>query len=308
MKSWPHLLFLFWILLLPEYGCAQNYWKSPPLYDYGNALKRKFIITTPGYMGPNALPVPEVKKGLVEDNFYVTAGSEVHIGEGDFTRNAYAKIYYPVVPGKVAFEVYGLPYEVYTLTEQTKQERRILDVNSSGHTWGDYYFSTIIQLTKDKPVIPDLTLAFSCKTASGGSILNARFTDAPAYFFDLSFGKDLKIPITVVKRFRVYGTGGFYVWQTNSDHHPQDDAVLYGLGMETQLRKWRFNQVLAGYNGYLDMRDRPSVIRFQATRQQPLFSYGLEYQVGLRDYQFSSFKFLVTFFLLRNKIKPLKPE
>ena len=309
MQRWRLLLFISWILSLPQTVFAQNYWKLPPLYDYGNALKRKFIITTPGYMGPNALPVPEIRKGLVEDNMYVKAGGETHFGEGDFTRNVYAKVYYPVVPGKVAIEVYGIPYEVYDLTEETKKERRILDVNCSGHTWGDYYFSTIIQLTKNKPVLPDMALAFSCKTASGKSILNARYTDAPAYFFDVSFGKDLQLPVTGIDKFRIYGTAGFYVWQTNSDQHPQDDAFLYGLGCETQLGKWRFNQVLAGYNGYLEMGDRPSVFRSQITRQQSFFNYSLEYQLGLRDYQFSSFKLCVAFFPFRSKPEEQnKPE
>ena len=298
-KSWI-LIWLFIFSSLPE-TIAQNYWKSPPLYDYGNALKRKFIITTPGNMGPNALPVPEIKKGLVGNSMYVKAGGELHFGKGDFTRNAVASLYYPVVPGKVAVEVYGIPYEAYTLSESIKKERRILDVNCEGHTWGDYYFGTIIQVLKDHQKLPDLALALTCKTASGGSLLNARFTDAPAYFFDLSLGRDLLLNHGKIDKLRLYGSGGLYVWQTNSDYHPQDDAILYGLGCETQLGNLRLNQVLAGYHGYLDMRDKPMVIRNQVSWQFPHFNYSLEYQAGLNDYNYNSLKLTVSYFPFRNK-------
>ena len=307
MKSWRYLLFISWLYFLPATGCAQNYWKQTPLYDYGNTLKRKFIITTPGNMGPNALPVPEIKKGLVGKNLYVKAGGELHFGQGDFTRNVTAAFYYPVVPEKVAVEIYGIPYEKYTVNERLKRERRILDENCEGHTWGDYYVGTTLQLLKDHASIPDMALAFTFKTASGNSLLNARFTDAPAYFFDLSMGRGFTLNHPQFRKLRLYGTGGFYVWQTNSDQHPQDDAFLYGLGCETEFGNWRLNQVFAGYNGYLNMRDRPSVFRFQVLRQQTLFNYTLEYQAGLNDFNYHSLKFGVAYFPFR-KPKESLPE
>src|SRR6478735_1334132 len=225
MKIGCFLLFFFGILGSWQRVSAQNYWKTPPLWDYGNALTRKFIITTPGYMGPNALPVPEIKKGVVGNNFYLKAGGEVQFGNGDLTRNTTAALYYPIVPGKVAVELYGIPYEAYTLTEGIKQKRRILDQNNAGHVWGDYYVGTILQVVKDKVYLPDIALAFTLKTASGNHLLNARFTDAPAYFFDLSFGKEFRFKRSaLIQSARIYGSGGLYIWQTNSDNYPQDDA------------------------------------------------------------------------------------
>lgn len=285
---------------------AQNYWQLPALSDYGNTLKRKYIITTPGNMGPNALPVPELRKGLVGDYFYFRAGGELHFGNGDFTRNLTTDFYYPVVPGKVAVELYAIPYEAYTVTDALKEKRRILDENNAGHAWGDYYISTIIQVAKDKVYLPDVTLAFTFKTASGNHLLNARFTDAPAYYFDLAFGKDIKFnQASWFQKLRIYGCGGLYIWQTNNEVHPQDDAILYGLGYDLQAKKWNLSQRFGGYYGYLNLRDRPQVLRNQLTWQQTRLYYFFEYEAGLHDFDFRSFKAGITVFPFRKKVETL---
>lgn len=283
---------------------AQDYWlQEPPPYA-SSSVHEKYIITMPGYMGPNALPVPEIKKGLVEEAGFLQLSTEYHLGDGDRTFNTFAKAYLPLVHRRVAIELYGVPYEYFRLQEQTRFSRRARD--RSGHTWGDFYFGTIIQLLKDKPVFPDMALSLSCKTAYGNNLVNARFTDAPAYFFDLSFGKNLKPGQLLFRNTRLYGTAGFYVWQTNSAIHRQNDAFLYGLGLETRYQQWNINQAIGGYIGYLDLQDRPGVYRLQLTRQQPRLHYRLEYQAGLHNFSYHSFKLsvLVYFKFLKQLPKP----
>jgi hypothetical protein len=307
MKPGRLTLIFFWLLLWAPSILAQtkaiyrNYWDQVPLKGMGNTLNKKYIITTPGYMGPNALPVPDIKKGLVENEMYFRMGGEVHFGKGDHTENLQAKFYYPIVPGKIAMELYGVPYEYFTLNDEIKQFRRIQDSASTGHTWGDVYFGTVIQVIKDKHAWPDLALTLTCKTASGNNLILARFTDSPGYFFDMSMGKN--IPVKGKQWLRLYGAAGFYVWQTNSDSHRQDDALMYGLGAQATFKYWQINNVWAGYNGYLHYRDKPMVYRFQLTRRQQRFQYYFEYQAGLHNFNYNSFKLGATYLISLNTPK-----
>jgi hypothetical protein len=294
------ILLLLW---LAPAALAQNYWKLTPNIGLGNTVREKYIITTPGYMGPNALPIPEVNKGLVNPNTNFKVSAETHNGKGDNTQNMYAQIYYSVVPGKIAIKLYGVPIEHFSLTDNAKQNRRILNSKNTGYTIGDLYFSSELQLIKSSRFFPDAVLTLTCKTASGNNLRLARFTDAPAYSFDVAFGKDLNIPVKGFKAARIYGSGGFFAWQTNSDIHRQDDAMSYGVGLETNYLQWKLNQVFAGYIGYINLRDKPSVYRLQLARQEKHFNYGLEFQYGLTDFNYTTYKVSVTCYPFRKDLE-----
>jgi len=43
-----------------------NWWNEKHGWEPGMPSWRSFLHITPGYLGPNALPVPDVKKGVVQ--------------------------------------------------------------------------------------------------------------------------------------------------------------------------------------------------------------------------------------------------
>ena len=68
---------------------------------------------------------------------------------------------------------------------------------------------------------------------AASSLGMARYTDAPAYYFDLSFGKP------ILPGIKWTGMLGFYSRQIISDRHGQNDAFLFGTGAELYTRSLR---------------------------------------------------------------------
>jgi hypothetical protein len=116
-----------------------------------------------------------------------------------------------------------------------------------GYAIGDFYFSTLIQLSKDRK-FPNTMLRLATKTASGNQLEGARYTDSPGYFFDLSFSKELAK--TESGMFRPFGLAGFYTWQTNDELNLQNDAFLYALGADYERNSMMFSASWSGYSGY----------------------------------------------------------
>jgi hypothetical protein len=83
---------------------------------------------------------------------------------------------------------------------------------------------------------------------------SARYTDAPGYHFDFSFGKFLSTD----KKWKLAVMAGFYVWQLNTSG--QDDAVLYGGGLEYNDKSWQYRLHCRGYSGYRNNGDRPVIL------------------------------------------------
>ena len=87
------------------------------------------------------------------------------------------------------------------------------------------------QILKNKKWV-DLLISANIKTASGGRLCDARFTDAASYWFDLTAGKDLYTNPAGTFSLRAQAMAGFYCWMTNSIQNRQNDALCYGLGLQ----------------------------------------------------------------------------
>jgi len=68
---------------------------------------RNWMKITPGYFGPNALPVPEVKKGIVSEGSNLEIGADFHFQQGDPTQDISGKYYRSFCENKIAIEIYG---------------------------------------------------------------------------------------------------------------------------------------------------------------------------------------------------------
>lgn len=249
---------------------------------------RSFIHITPGYLGPNALPVPDVKKGIVPVGTNLEFGLDFHFQQGDPTQNIFAKYYRSFAGDKIAIELYGVVLEHYAMSESIRDTRRARDFDGKGYAIGDLYFSTLIQLVKDRK-FPDTMFRMAGRTASGGHLDAARYSDSPGYFFDFSFSKEYAGQNEKMS-FMPFASFGFYSWQTNDDMNLQNDTYMYGVGADLKASGWSVSNSLSGYSGYKKERDRPMVYTLDLSHKLKKQTIRLQYLHGLRDWNYRTVK------------------
>ncbi|MCF8298328.1 MAG: hypothetical protein K9J13_12350, partial [Saprospiraceae bacterium] len=248
----------------------------------------QYLTVSPDYFGPNALPVPEIANGKIKDKLEFENGLYQHFSKGDYTANCFSHLSIPIEE-KVVIESYMVPVEYFKFDTLIRDKRATREIDGEGFASGDVYFGTRIQIIENHKKLPDIALGLSFKTASGSQLRNARYTDTPGYFFDLSFGKDLKTNKKLFENLRVYGVLGFYSWQTYMENNQQNDAILYGGGFEMEFSKLKINNSLGGYYGYLNNGDRPMVYHFDLlTSIHNSFMYKLSYQYGINDFPYQT--------------------
>ncbi len=253
-------------------------------------------------MGPNALPVPEIGRGVMDNELRLELGGQAHFG-GDNTQNIYAQLNYVLAKDVVALKLYWYPLEHFNVDDATRDERRLGPAyyEAEGLAKGDAYFGAEIQLVKDKK-FPDLLMRAFTKSATGSEANGARYTDSPGYFFDLSFGKTLMLNQEKEISVRPYGMFGFYSWQTYDDTHPQNDAPLYGIGADLDTKALRLSTSLGGYSGWKNNGDKPLVYRAEILKKNKKFDFLLQYQYGIQDFPYQSIKFSVQYHIVQTWI------
>ncbi len=286
------ILIMVVLLFLSDLSFSQDYtwWNNKHNWD-GVTHWSDYIITQPAYMGPNALPVPDINNGSFEHKAYLKFSLEKHSGKGDQTENIYLELFSSFYNDKVGLKVYVVPIEHFKMDTITRDMRRARSYSGEGYTGGDIYISTYFQIIRDKIGYPDILLTLNLKTASGRDLENARYTDSSGYFFDLSFGKSIRVRKQLVQLARFYTMIGFYCWQMQGAGQFQNDAFLYGVGADMQLAKLSIKNSLGGYIGYKNNGDRPMVFRLQfQSRYDGLNNYELSLQQGLYDFEYFSIR------------------
>ena len=276
--------------LYPLLGFSEDWtwWNVKHNWQPGMRDWRGLMHITPGYLGPNALPVPNVKKGVVPSGTNVELGLDFHFRKDDPTQDLFAKYYRSFADDKIAIELYGVVLEHYAMSDSIRDERIARDFDGKGIAIGDFYFSTLLQLIKGKK-FPDTMLRLAGRTASGGKLEGARYSDSPGYFLDLSFSKEYS-RINEKMSFRPFASGGFYSWQTNDDLNLQNDALMYGVGADLKWSHWSVSNSLSGYSGYKKERDKPMVYTFDMNRTFNKHTLRLQYIYGLRDWNYQTIK------------------
>jgi len=284
-------------LLLPHLGfCAEDYswWNSKHEWD-GVTSWTNYLIVSPSYLGPNALPVPEIHKGRLPGTRFLELGIDGHYSKGDQTGNIYSEAFFPLFSQRAGLGISYIPVEFYNTDTLTRDLRRSREYDARGISKGDVYFSTYIHLVREKGNIPDVLVTLNLKTASGTKFYGARHTDGPGYWFDISAGKTLVKREGVLKSLRTYLQAGFYVFQTNLENHKQNDAFQYGAGVDLEFGKFRMEHQLGGYAGYLGNGDKPMVYRLNmALLTSSNLQLNLRFQHGLMDFPYSSLRLSTT--------------
>lgn len=247
----------------------------------------QYMTMSTSFMGPNSLPVPEVANGRIDSLMELEVAGEYHFSNGDKTKDFYTRGFLPLYDNRVAILIDVIPYEWFKTDAITRDLRAARTKSGKGGAGGDIYFSTFFQVIKDKHNFPDILFQATFRLASGTNLHNARYTDGPGYFFDISAGKNIFLNKKIL---RLYGMAGFYAYQTFDLQHLQNDCFLYGAGADLSNSKFTLSQSIGGYNGYLNIGDKPIVYRASIRLKQKYFDWKVSYQWGIHDYDFQRFR------------------
>jgi hypothetical protein len=285
-----HLLILFLLIaffrgMSQQGNTGYKWWNDLHGWEEGDPGWRNWMKITPGYMGPNALPVPHIQKGYLRSMTEIEIAFSNHFHREDPTQDISGYIYIPFANNRIALEFYGVIIEKYAFSDRIRNERMARDENGRGTAMGDLYFSTLVQLVRDRK-FPNTVLRMATKTTSGNNLEAARYTDHPAYFFDLSFSKN--IGNEAGGMFRPFAMAGFYNWQTNDDLNLQNDALLYGAGTDFVRGGWLFSASWSGYSGYKNERDKPMQLQFELRKGFSENEFRIQYVHGLRHWEYKT--------------------
>ncbi len=296
------------MLLFPIGLLAQNKYFPPDPYIQPDNLKNwsRYQIVSPGYFGPNALPVPLLHEAIIPTKFYWSGSFEYYSGKGDKTQDFSMHFIIPVAKGRVGLEFQYVPVEFFSMDSAASVHNRTETGKAVvGKAFGDIYFGTIIQLVRNHAYLPDISIAMSCRTASGTNRANARYTDAPGYHLDASIGDSYGNNKGYFRHVRWYAEIGFYCWQTNLNNYPQNDALLYGCGINFDFKDFFVNQSFRGYSGYMKNGDQPMVYRADVGIKMGEAAFVVGYEKGLKDFLFQSFRAGFQIGLTKRMVKTL---
>jgi hypothetical protein len=266
------------LVLMGIFGCFS------PAYAQSDDWreKTKLLVYAPRYFGPNAFPLPELHSGRVGDRYEVEVRGEYHYYTGDRTKDVYARLFVPFAGGRAGLEVSGVIREYYVTSEETKEERHAADTRPPIPCYGDVIIRSFYQLVKSDRWC-DLMLGSSLKTASGGRLCDARYTDAATYWFDLTAGRDLVRNAEHSAFLRLQGMVGFYCWMTNDLVHRQNDATLYGAGLSAGYRNVLLTCDYSGFNGYRNRGDHTASLRYKFNYEYRKNILSLRFRHGVKD-------------------------
>ena len=253
---------------------------------------RSYLAIEPGSLGPNGLPVMPSLRGRVDSVASFSVSSNLHTAPGDQAVDISLEGRYSF-GSRASLRVRYIAVEWFEMSRQLALERNVLSDSLSGVAFGDVYVDGLFQVIKGHRSLPDATLAVRVKTASGTDLESMRFSDTPGYAFSASFGKNLPLA-GASNELRLYGSGGFYVWQRFNIQTPQNDAYTYSLGAELHNRYVVAFAEWAGYSGWADRLDQPMVVRGGVHTVGPL-SAGLLLSQGLRHYPYFSLGVSLTY-------------
>lgn len=273
-----------------------DWWNEKHNWD-GTTHWTQYLTLSPAFMGPNALPVPEFKNGIIYDKLNLEVSGDAHFSKGDKTQNLFTKLFIPLYENRVAFELRWVPIERFKTDTITRDLRVSRGRSGEGTATGDVYISTQFQLLKDHKKLPDILFSVNLKTTSGSKLTELRTTDTHGFWLDLSVGKDIQINGNLIKSVRPHFMGGFYGYQTLSLDQWQNDAPLYSVGLDLNIAdKFTFKQGIGGYYGYLNNGDQPLVSRTElVTQSKNGVNFKTAFQYGIHDFPYKSLRVGVEF-------------
>ena len=250
--------------------------------------KTELLVYSPRYFGPTAFPIPELRTGLCPTRYEIELRGQYHYYSGDKTKDLFARVLIPIVKGRAGIEATCIIVEDYKLTPETRDERNAVETESPISYNGDIVVSAFFQVLRSEKWM-DAIISMNLKTASGGRLCDARFTDAAAYWFDATLGKYLWKSKAETASIRMEAMGGFYCWMTNDMVHRQNDAISYGVGFTGVYRNFTLSTDLSGFYGYENNGDRPVILRNNLKYEYKKNILSFRYNHGMKDYLYDNY-------------------
>lgn len=254
----------------------------------------------PAWFGPNANPVPEFTDARIPEKTNISLMGDYYFGFGDKTKNGYFKVEIPLIPQLVSFKFWATTLENYTVTPELSAYRG-MNGNLSGRPNGDLYVQTRISILLEKEVAPAIIFNTTLKTASGTNFTERRYFDTPGYYFDLEFGKSIYTKSSFISEIRGVANLGFLCWETTGSR--QNDAPMYGGKIIMGNAKWKLDNTLSGYWGWMhtnprygvDYGDAPLVYAAKFTILTDYMDYFAQYQYGIKDFPYHQIRLGISF-------------
>ncbi len=270
------------------YSSAQSigWWENVVHWD-GVTHWERYINYMPGFLGPNALPVPHISNGSIDSINSFGFSGNYHFSKDDHTQNVSIYANYCLVKNKISFDVFAVPVEHFTMSHLLKEERKVFALHYyDRYAMGDVYLNTNIQLINNpiKRIQSALRIGYRFASSQIGA---ARFSDAPGYYFDISFSKTFH----TASALKWIAMAGGYVWQCDNIiiRQRQDDAFLFGSGLEWNKTNTRIQTYIAGYRGYHPQsRDKPYLFRISLDKRTRRNNWFFQFQQGLHNFNYSS--------------------
>ncbi len=259
---------------------AQNYtwWNETHQWD-GNTHWTSYLNLAPSTMGPNAFPIPNAER-MVRDNC-IDLEYNYHDSPGEHSWDLYTRIKF-VIGEKATLKFAINPIEYFELGDSVRDARAARDLEPQGYAVGDLLIemNTLVYEANGSQLLLNIGL----KTASGTQIRNARYTDVPAYYFNLSYHKQKDISPNL--SIDIGALLGLYVWQTYQPNNRQNDAVLGALSMNLIYKKYTISNNLKGFRGYLHNGDQPITNSIRVTKNYKNYEFYMAQQWAINDYTF----------------------
>jgi hypothetical protein len=276
------LLILSIICVITSHAQDDQWWIRNVNWD-GFSHWSKYIKYNASNLGPNALPVPRLSNGRIDSLNSFSISTMYHSMKGDQTGNLALYGNYVLVKDRISVDAFWVPLEMFNVTHVLKEQRKIFYyVYYQNKAMGDMHINFNINLLNKIKEKVQLSLRTGYRYATSTQPAAARMTDAPGYYFDFSAARKFHQQ----SNWKYAAMLGLYVWQLPTG--PQNDAVLFGAGVEYNKNQFQLQSNITGYLGYFNNGDRPIVYRLRAGSNKKGMNWFAQFQKGLHDFKYTT--------------------
>lgn len=179
----------------------------------------EYIIKAPGYMGINALPVPELFSLSEIRSTDLRLSERFHFHQREFSYSQFFQVNL-YLGDEVSLFVNADFFEYYRMDSILRDYRRSPDMDGTGVTGGDIKMGVRFKLENISGFIPYID--FEIKTASGNKLSALRHSETPGFYSSLVLEKQISKYTFLIRN-------GIYSWNVDNEEISNVWAYLYGI-------------------------------------------------------------------------------